>query len=38
MTAISTQTLLDEVKCYACLGISMRDLIKISLLNRIHNP
>lgn len=38
MTAIPVQTLLDEVKCYACYGLSLREMIKIALLNRILNP
>lgn len=35
MSQISVNTLLDEVKCYACLGISINQLIKLALLRRI---
>jgi len=34
MAAISVNTLLDEVKCYACFGASMTQLIKLALLRR----
>lgn len=34
MAAIATNTLLDEVKCYACYGGTMIQLIKLGLLRR----
>jgi hypothetical protein len=35
MAAISTQTLLSEVQCYACYGSSITTLLKLALLRRI---
>ena len=35
MAAIATNTLLDEVKCYACYGGSMTSLIRLALIRRI---
>lgn len=34
MAAIATNTLLDEVKCYACPGASLTQLLKLGLLRR----
>ncbi len=34
MAAIPTQTLLDETKCYACLGMSLTRLLKVALMRR----
>lgn len=34
MAAIATNTLLDEVKCYACFGASLTQLMKLALLRR----
>lgn len=33
--AISVDELLEEVKCYACLGLPLSDLLQLALLNRI---
>jgi len=35
MAAIPAQTLFDETKCYACLGASIPQLLKVGLLRRI---
>lgn len=33
--AASVDELLEEVKCYACLGLPLADLLQLALLNRI---
>lgn len=38
MPALDTQTLLTEAQCYACYGVSITNLLKLSLLSRIANP
>lgn len=35
MPAIDANTLLEEAKCYTCLGISLADALALALLNRI---
>jgi hypothetical protein len=35
MAAIATNTLLEEVKCYACYGGSTATLLKLALLRRL---
>ncbi len=34
MAAIDTNTLMAETKCYACLGMTMTQLLKLGLLRR----
>ena len=34
MAAIDTNTLLEETKCYACLGMSVAELLELGLLRR----
>jgi hypothetical protein len=34
MAAIDTNVLLDETKCYACLGMSIAQLLELGLLRR----
>ena len=36
MTALSPQSLLDTVACYACLGLTQAELIKLALLKKIN--
>jgi hypothetical protein len=35
MAAIDSQTLLEEAKCYLCLGVSIAEALKLALLSRI---